>query len=176
MDNFTWDFGSKLVKWNNEGVEIEKRVDNAFFATVNEDKQLIYVEAGENYNQDSIFYFSYDGTLILSISKKENYVEWKFKNKNIEKRYENVSDAQIYESNIIILADETLYCYKINGELLFETNPDNGYKFIRLTTINNTPYVVCDGGSENADKFGRSSWNYEINIDKGVVLKKNLAY
>ena len=65
MDNFTWDFGSKLVKWNNEGVEIEKRVDNAFFATVNEDKQLIYVEAGENYNQDSIFYFSYDGILIL---------------------------------------------------------------------------------------------------------------
>jgi hypothetical protein len=60
--------------------------------------------------------------------------------------------------------------------LLFEKEPPQGYTFMYLSTSRNHPSVVCDGGENNADAYGRSTWRFAINTKTGDMTKENLAY
>lgn len=177
MENFNWNFENKEVTWKNNGIEIKKTITNAYFASVLQEKNLVYVEAGENYSANEIYYFSFDGKLALSLNKKNNSISWTYNDEEMHESYCNLIDAGIYNDNtIIVISDENLFCYDINGDLLFKESSSNELKFIRLTSINNTPHVVCDCGKGNEDEYGRKWWNFEIDRDNCTLTKKNLAY
>lgn len=51
-DNFKWDDEKRSVSWLFNGKHITKRYDDAYFASLNNEKQYVVVEAGQNYSQD----------------------------------------------------------------------------------------------------------------------------
>ncbi|MEK4509228.1 hypothetical protein [Paenibacillus sp. FSL K6-2524] len=68
-DNFKWDDEKRSVSWLFNGKHITKRYDDAYFASLNNEKQYVVVEAGQNYSQDQIIYLSFEGKQIFNIDK-----------------------------------------------------------------------------------------------------------
>ena len=49
VENFIWDSKNQSVSWIYGGKVIKETFENAHFASVNEQKNFVYVEAGKNY-------------------------------------------------------------------------------------------------------------------------------
>ncbi len=183
VENFCWDSDNHSVNWEYNGKTIFKKLENAHFASVNIERKFIYVEAGYNFSQDQIYEYSFDGNLIFKVDTTSDKIVWKYKNQLIEIKEKSIKSAQIYfEQSILMLivgqnqGDLKLRGYALDGLFLFEKAPKSGFDFMYLSSINNSPSVVCDGGKNNMDAFGRSIWHFAINPQTGELIKKNLAY
>lgn len=183
IENFIWDSKNQSVSWSFNGKTILKRFENAYFATHNTQKNYVYVEAGQNFSQDQIYYFSLDGTQIFTIDKMNNKVNWQIKDELVEINCHNILNAQLYiEQSIVIIIsaenqnEKVMKGFALDGELLFIKDPPRGFTFNYLATFRNQPSIVCDGDKSNADEHGRSSWHFIINAKTGDISKENLAY
>ena len=72
--------------------------------------------------------------------------------------------------------DRKLQVFTLEGVLSLEKAPPQGYSFVNLSTSKNQPSVVCDGGRDRADVYGRSRWHFAINTQIGDMTRENLAY
>lgn len=184
VENFSWDNENQCVSWLYNGKVFNEKFENAHFASLNTEKSFVYIEAGHNYSQDQVYYFSFDGSLIFSFDKVSNKIRWQHKGNQIEVSCVNLENAMLYSEFDVIIAivginqlDKRIRCYSTDGKFLFEKEPPQGYSFLYLsTTPDNKPTIVCDGGKENADKYGRSSWHYIIDTKTGDMIKGSLAY
>lgn len=182
VENFIWDSQNKSVSWIYDGVVIKEIFENAHFASVNKEKNFVYVEAGENYSQDQIYHLSFDGKRIFIFDKVNDIVSWLHKDQMVEVNCKNIVNAKFYNGQVVIIitesngVDRRLQGFALDGTLLFEKEAPQGYKFDYLSTSKNKPSVVCDGGKTNVDDYGRSSWHFTINTKTGDMTKENLAY
>lgn len=183
VENFIWDSENQSVSWTYNGKVIKKRFENAHFASVNVQQNFVYVEAGQNYSQDQVYNLSFDGKRIFTFDKVSGKVSWLYQDQMVEVDCKNIINAQRYigQDVVIVIAttgqsDRKLQGFALDGTLLFEKEPPQAYSFVHLSTLNDQPYVVCDGGETNADTYGRSSWNFIIDTKTGDKTKENLAY
>lgn len=181
--NFIWDSQNQSVSWEYNGEIIKERYENAYFATVNTQKNFVYIEAGQNYHQDQVYHISFDGKRIFTLDKLSSKVSWLYQNKIVEVACKNIVNAQFYiEKGIIMVITDSsqshrkLKGFRLDGTVLFENEPPHGYSFVNLSTYKDEPSVVCDGGKSNADAYGRSCWHFAIDIKTGDMTKENLAY
>ncbi len=183
VENFIWNSQDQSVSWKHNGETIKEIYENAYFATVNTQQNFVYIEAGENYHQDQVYYISFDGRQIFKFDKLRNKVSWLYQNKMVEVSCENLVNAQFYiEKGVIMVITDSkqfsgrLQAFTLNGIKLFEKEPPQGYSFVNLSTYKDEPSVVCDAGKSNADTYGRSCWHFSIDIKTGSMSKENLAY
>ena len=183
IENFFWDKVNHSVSWSYNGKDIKENYENMFFATADLEKEYIFIEAGQNYSQDQIYYISFDGKLIFSFDKVVDKISWQHKNQLIEISKKNIVNAQMYFNNDIIMAiivnsqnDKKIVGYTLDGSVLFQKEPPIGYQFMRLSMSKNIPTVVCDGGDANADAYGRSEFHFKIDTKTGDMIKGSLAY
>lgn len=183
VENFICDSQNQSVSWTYNGKTIKKTYENAYFATVNLQQKFVYVEAGQNYSQDQVYHLSFEGKRIFTLDKLSGKVSWLYQDKMDEIACKNIVDAQFYfEHGVIIVITapnqslRKLKGFALDGILLFEKEPPQGYSFVHLSTSKNEPSVVCDGGKTNADAYGRSSWYFAIDTKMGDMTKENLAY
>lgn len=183
IENFIWNSQNQSVSWTYNGKVIKETFDNAHFAFVNAQKNLVYVEAGQNYDQDQVYHISFDGKLIFTLDKVSGKVSWLYQDQLIKVDCKNIMNAQLYIGQGIVIvitapnqADRKLQGFSLDGKLLFEKAPPQGYSFVHLSTSKNQPSVVCDGGKANADVYGRSSWHFAIDTKIGDMTKENLEY
>ena len=79
MKNYTSKYNDK--KYQTKPDEIictnerlnKETFENAYFASVNKQKNFVYVEAGKNYSQDQIYHLSFDGKRIFVLDKLEEF-------------------------------------------------------------------------------------------------------
>ena len=183
VENFIWDSESQSVSWTYNGKEVKEKFENAHFASLNTQKNFIYVEAGQNFSQDQIYHLSFDGKLMFSFDKVSGKVSWQHQARLIEVNCKNIVSAQLYtEQDVFIVVsvpnqtDKRLQGFALDGSLLFEKDPPQGYDFMYLSISRNQPSVVCDGGKSNSDAYGRSTWHFAIDTKTGDMTKENLAY
>jgi hypothetical protein len=183
VENFIWDSENQSVSWTYDEKVIKETFENAHFASVNEQKNFVYVEAGQNYSQDQVYHLSFDGKQIFIFDKVNGKVSWLHQDQLVEVNCKNVINAQFYVGQAVIIiitasnqVDRKLQGFALDGTLLFEKEPPQGYNFVYLSTSKNQPSVVCDGGKTNADVYGRSSWHFAIDNKTGDMTKENLAY
>lgn len=183
VENFIWDSKNQSVSWIYGGKLIKETFENAYFASVNKQKNFVYVEAGKNYSQDQIYHLSFDGKRIFVLDKLNDKVSWLHQNKLIKICCKNIVSAQFYTGQVVLIisvasnqVNKKVQGFALDGTLLFEKEPPQGYNFVNLSTWKNQPSVVCDGGKTNADAYGRSSWHFAIDIKTGDMTKENLAY
>jgi hypothetical protein len=183
VENFIWDSQNRSVSWEYNGKYIRKKFENAHFASVNVQKSFVYVESGQNYSQDQVYHLSFDGKRIFTFDKVSGKVSWLHQDQLVEVDCKNVVNAQLYigQGVVIVIMElsqggRKLHGFALNGTLSFEKEPPKGYSFEYLSTSNNQPSVVCDGGKNNVDAYGRSSWHFAIDTQTGDMTKENLAY
>ncbi|WP_113929483.1 hypothetical protein [Bacillus sp. P14.5] len=183
IKNFKWDSQSQSVCWVYNGTTIKSTYEHAYFATLDENENYVFVEAGENNNQEQMYYISFDGKPIFSFDRLTGTVSWLNGNKQVQINALNAIGAHRYsEHNLIIVVKQsgpsaTKLCgYSTDGILLFESDSPEGFVFVYLTTFKSSPYIVYDGGKAYADPYGRSSWIFSVDPRSGKLNKENLAY
>jgi hypothetical protein len=176
--DFIWDKEEDYISWTKNGQLLKFKYKNMFYASLNIEQNIVYIEAGQNYEQDEIYYLLEDGSIHFAYIKKENLIIWQ-KNKLIKKIIcENIKYSKYYaEDNIILVItlEGDLIGFDMNGSIIFKKKSPEGYTLIYLSTLNNSPVVICDGVNDK-DSFGRNRWQFYINTETGTVTKANLTY
>lgn len=183
VENFIWDSQNQIVSWTYGKKLIKETIKNVHFASVNEEKSYVYVEAGQNYSQDQVYHLSFDGRKIFILDKVNGKVSWFHQDQLVEIDCKNVVNAQLYDGQVVIIIikasnqdDGKLQGFALDGNLLFEKEAPQGYSFVYLSTSKNLPSVVCDSDKTNADAYGRSRWHFAIDTKTGDMTKENIAY
>ena len=183
IKNFIWDSQNKSVSWIYNGKVIKKKFENAYYASVDLQKKYVYIELGQNYYREQVYYFSFDGERIFMADKMSGIVNWLYEDQVIEIDSRNILNAQIYrEQGVVILitvpnqTDINIKGFALDGRLLFKKEAPEGYSFMYLSTFKNQPAIVFDGGETNADVHGRSSWYFIVDINTGDMTRENIAY
>lgn len=186
ISNFIFDKQNESVSWSYSGRMIRVCIQNIQYASPNE--YYIYIEAGNDYLYRQVYYLSLKGNQIFSLDRLNGRINWHLQGHSVEIQHNNISEAQFYiEHDIVIvltgdkLSDRKLLIYALDGTLMFEKKPPSGYYFYRLSSTyismsSIAPSVVCEGGKEHADSFGRSEWHFTINPKTGDLTKASLAY
>lgn len=183
IQNFVWDKQNYTVSWSYNGKIIKKIFKNLHFAYLNTQENFILLKVGKNFIIEQVYYLSFEGNQLFLLDKVNGKISWQYNNQFIEINCENLESSQIYFSNGIVIAiiamsqnERMIKGFSLDGKLMFEKKPPEGYVFKYLSTANKLPTVVCDGGKTDADIYGRSEFHFEINTKTGEMKKINLAY
>lgn len=182
VENFIWDSHKQTISWEYGGKSIRKTFVNAYFASVNTQGNFVYIEVGKDYSQEQVYHFSFDGEQIFTFDKVSDKVSWLHQDQLVEIDCKNIVEAQCYsEQGVVIVIvgqdqEMKLQIFTSKGMLRIEKEPPRGYNFVHLSTSKSQPSVVCDGGKDIADVYGRSRWHFAIDTQNGDMTKENLAY
>ena len=181
IENFFWDNEKHIINWSYKRENFKIRIENLNFASIQ--NSYVYAEAGSNFSQDQIYYFSFEGKHIFVSDRVLGKVSWQFNNHSVNIHLENVLNAQFYiEKDIIMVItainqkDKKILGFALDGTLLFEKEPPKGYYIMYLSRCNNLPSVVCDGAKLDTDPYGRNNWHFIIDLKNGEMSKGSLAY
>lgn len=113
-------------------------------------------------------------------SLKDNTVVWYWGNEKKELQTKGLIQVGYYpkiDKIMVLLEDEKqgLEAYNIKGKREWISYAPVGYRMEYLQEHNRNVSVVCDGG-KNADKYGRSRFNFELDISNGSMVKKSVGY
>lgn len=172
---------SGCVTWKNKGSNIILKIEDAFFATENEELELIHIESGKNFMASKVYYYSYDGNLELYYDLNLNIVDWTYQGKQKNLIINHLKQAIYFpqKQRIFILSDgdrQELYGYNLLGDCLFKVNQPIGFKMLYFTWIKDEISIVCDGDKNYEDQYGRSRYNFLLDINNGNLSKGSLAY
>lgn len=179
IEGLVWD--SNSIRWINKR-EINKQINDIYFASINDELECICVEAGKNFILDEVYYFLADGDLLFTYNKTNNRVEWSYKGCLYKKQFLKIRQAQIYLKQKVVLVIEEqnnkdrIIGYNLEGVKVFCSFASDGYSMEYLSEINYAPVVVCSGDENHVDKYGRNRVNFIIDEKTGIMSKANLAY
>jgi len=183
IENFIWDKKNQSLSWSYNGNMIKKIFENMNFANYDLNNNYVLVKIGKEFKVEQVYYLSFEGKQIFAFDKINDKVEWKQKDRLVEVDCKDIVHANIYfeQDVILVISGESqnnrlLKGYGKDGKELFIKKPPQGYTFNYLSALKNQPAVVCNGGKENADQYGRSSWYFSIDFKTGDMSKENLAY
>lgn len=169
-------FNQGEVSWIHDGQKIVVRVKDFIYATKKEG-QYVYIECGKNHLLDNAYYYDLTGNLILFYRIDEEILRIGNKRLHIN----DLKLASFYPNqNIILLLvgdrKKKIIGYNLEGIQLFETESPIGFEMKYFQTNGKEIYVVCDGDKQYADKYGRISYNFLIELRTGKLTKGTLAY
>jgi hypothetical protein len=181
VKNFLWN--SESVSWSYNGKSINIEYPNIIFANLDIQKNYVYIVCGKNFSEDQIHYLSFEGNQILYYDKINGKISWEFDGKLIDINCKDIIYAirEIKDELVLVISgsqqfNEKLLGFTLEGKLLFEKEPPKGYHFLYLSSVSNRPSVVCQGGKEQTDSFGRNEWHFILDMKTGEMLKSDLAY
>lgn len=172
---------SGCVTWKSNERTIILNVKDAFFATEDEKLELIQVESGKNFLATKVYYYSYDGNLELYYDLNLSVVNWIYQGKQ-KNLFINQLKQVIFlpqKQKIFILSDgekQELYGYNLIGDYLFKVNQPVGFKMQYFACSKDQISIVCDGDKNHEDQYGRSRYNFLLDVNNGNLSKGNLAY
>jgi len=181
MSGVDYKFDSSNVIWEYNSKKVELQISKINFVNVEKENRYIYIVCGENFSEDTIYYYSFEGNKIFSYDKIKGTVSWDYKGKSVELKCKDIINAKLFleQEVVIILANgqnskDRVIGYNLEGGLKFEKYAPKDYKFLYLSTSSDKITVVCEGS--HSDSYGRNSWHFELDLSTGELTKINLAY
>lgn len=168
------------ISWKFQGEIIELYIRDAFFATTDSTENYVYVESGEYFQTDRIYYFEPNGQLNFLFDEKQGKISWKFK--GIKRIIQDTGDINVGyypdKERILILnySDALIKGYNLEGKLLFSVTEPNGYKMQYSSETDERLIIVCDKEDCAEDQYGRFRVNFYIDSFSGKLEKGNIAY
>jgi hypothetical protein len=183
FDNFTWNNKEECVSWIFEGRLLIRKFKNLQFASLNIENNYVYIEAGQNYKQDEIYYILENGNILFVCNKKENIISWRNDYSEINVLCDNIIATKYYINQYTILvivliniSNTMLLGYQIDGTLLFRVSPPENYKLLYFSTFENNPAVIGERIKGFEDDYERSRCHFIINLKSGDLTKGTIAY
>jgi hypothetical protein len=181
VKDFIWDLD--IVSWSYNEKNIKIQFSNINFANVDSVKNYVYIVCGENFSEDQVYYLSFEGKQIFAYDKKSGKISWDYKDRLVEINCKNITSAKLESKDGIVLvisgsqnSNEKLLGFTLDGVQLFEKAPPKGYHFLYFSSVSNRLSIVCEGGKDQADAYGRNNWHFVIDTKIGEMVKSNLAY
>lgn len=179
FDNFEWNKEEESISWTFLGKRQVHKIKNLFYAALNLEQNYVYLVAGENYNQDEIYYLLEDGVILFKCNTNTDEILWRNKDdyitiicKNIVNSYHNAKQ----QITLVITANNKLLGYDIKGIRIFETPAPEDYSFLYFSTQNDKLLVIAEKTHGDEDDFGRNRRQFIIDEKSGKLLKSDLAY
>lgn len=170
IENLKWTKNN--ISWNYGDSNINISIDKIFIATPMKKKKVICVKTGVNFNEEIVYFYDYNGVLILLYSIPEEKVKWFHEEKMMSCVVPGLNQAMhIDEINHIYILFENrgVRVIKSSGEVVCDCFTNDNVICKYLSQVDNKPIVVCDGDTE--DEYGRFRINYYINEDMKLLEK-----
>lgn len=172
---------SNKVLWTFENRTITLKLEDAFWASERKEVHLIQIETGKNFKQNKVYFFNYAGKLILYYDLEAGTVEWSLQENMKKITVENMNQVGFFpqEKRIFIISScgsQELSGYDTDGKYLFRAKNPSGFEMLYFSRLRDHIVVVCDGGKNQEDKYGRFRYHFFMDINTGKLTKGGLAY
>jgi hypothetical protein len=169
------------VCWIYNNIEIKLEIPNAFFASENNETNLVKIDSGKNFIESKVYYYNFEGVLVLYYDLDRFTIEWFNQGLTQKLVIDNMNQVGFFPEikRVFVISnfvEQELQGYNINGDRVFKVNAPAGFRMLFFTKIEEEIAVVCDGNKYQEDVFGRSRFNFLLNVDNGKLSKANLAY
>ncbi|WP_010050380.1 hypothetical protein [Carnobacterium maltaromaticum] len=174
-------FDSNKVEWFINEKKVEKKLDNIIFCSIDKINNQVFVQTGNDFVTENVYYFDFLGNLSLEFHKKNGKIQWNYNNKMYEENVTNLENVGFYLSKGIILImykanENEAFFVDLKNEFLHEVNKPKGFQLAYFEETKNNILIVCNGDAENTDKFGRDQKNFILDISTGELQENGIAY
>ncbi|UFT98803.1 hypothetical protein KO561_16640 [Radiobacillus kanasensis] len=174
-------YQSNQVSWSFLDKKVSVELDHIITASENTTNRYIIIDTGEKFISTRVYYYSFDGNLLMMYDLPKGLLEWSF-NGHINKiTTEELRDVGYFISNKTILIMSQLEktnitALNLNGDYLYEISSLEGYEMKFFQELPEHVSIVCDGDTNHIDKFGRNRVNFKLDISTGKLSKGGIAY
>ncbi|MEG1487792.1 hypothetical protein [Lactococcus sp.] len=174
------EFLNNVVSWEYKGDSVQKKLNNIIFVSEDSTNGYIKIETGENFVTDLVYYFSYTGKILLEYNLKTGEIIWeKGKKERRAKLYnlENVSYFPQKNMTLAIYGENTdIQVYDKDGNIVIAFKAPKYFKLEYFQEFSNYVTVVGTGSMDQADKYGRTSYNFKLNFEDDILEKIDISY
>lgn len=181
MENF--EFNEKIVKWKLNNKDFSVKSEKIYMAYPDEINKTIVIDTGENFICSKKIICDFSGNLLGISNFSDNTVSVFFDTEKKHIKFKNLLDTGFFYNNNIILIlssvdkkNKKITALKNNGDYLYEILPPPGFSFYYFQENQNNIFVVCTADVAHQDEFGRSDFNFKIDLKTGYLVKEGLAY
>ena len=93
IENFFWDNETQIINWSYNQENFKTKIEHLYFASIQ--SSYVYAEAGMNFSQDQIYYFSFEGKQIFTSDRTLREIRWQFNNQSVNLHLENIIERSI---------------------------------------------------------------------------------
>lgn len=172
---------SGKVSWIYNLKDINIEIEDAFFVSKSDETELITINSGKDFIGKKIYYYDYNGNLILSYDLELGTIVWVYQGLRKNLNISNLKDVGFFpqKQRILVLCQyekQELHGYNLDGQLLFSVNDPPEFEMRYFVQIDDQIAVVCDGNQNQQDEYGRFRFHFLIDLDNGRLTKGTLAY
>lgn len=164
------------VSWHFDEKEVEKKIDNIITAFEDNDQKYIGVNIGKNFITQKGYFFDFLGNSLVEYNFLTGEIIWEgvskvklahliqigyFPNKNLT--------LAIYEEG------QNIVVFDKYGTFLFEINSPNGFNLQYFQEFPDYIAVVGEGDQNQADKYGRTQFNFKLDLEEKELIKVGIA-
>ncbi|WP_429951494.1 hypothetical protein IGJ55_003335 [Enterococcus sp. AZ170] len=179
MENLV--YNNELISWTLDGEKIDIKLNKVFFASYNEESKLIYAEVGKNFIITSVHYFEVDGTCRMKYNLETGEINWLYQgiskfltfNELIQVGYFPLKNLLLVMLNKI---RKNVIALDLEGEFLYAVDKPVDYEILYFQEFPLYIAFVCEGNTNHEEQYGRSRFNFKLNLTTGILEKKALSH
>ena len=181
------DYSERMVIWEWDGCVIKIELSDIIHAEYNKDENIVIVYSGENFVSKIIFYFSLEGKLLGQQNVEEGSLEWHYKGQHqigfhhlhhlrFSPKYQRI--LSIFRSSSDFDVPSQLEVYNLEGEKIDKIESPAGFTMLYISEISKKKLrIVCEALNEDCfDKFGRSDFYFNLDLETRKWIKDGIAY
>ncbi|MDR0299912.1 MAG: hypothetical protein LBI13_07555 [Streptococcaceae bacterium] len=162
------------INWFYEGKKIEKKLNNIIDAVVDE-QGYVKVETGINFITQAGYFYDYYGNILIRYDLEAGEVEWA-KNKLVFSELVQVGYFPSKNVTLIIYENgQKLSALDSEGNKIFELDSPKEFSLQYFQEFPNYVAIVGDGEENQADKYGRTQFNFKLDFETKKFVKLGLA-
>ena len=181
------DYSEQMLTWEWDSNEIKIELPEIIHAEYNKDENMVMVYSGENFINKIIFYFSLEGKLLGQQNLLEGTLDWNHNGKHqvifqylhhlrFSPKYQRIFSI-FCSSNDFDLPSE-LEVYNLEGDKIDQIESPAGFTMLYIYEISKEKLrIVCEALNEDCfDKFGRSDFYFNLDLETRKWIKDGVAY
>nr|WP_315528685.1 hypothetical protein [Carnobacterium maltaromaticum] len=177
--NFHFDFAQ--VNWLFKGREINIKMENIIFSSIDKINNQVSVKVGKNFISESEYYYDFSGNLLFELHKMNGEIKWCHNGELFKQTVLNIENIGFYTNKGIILImykanENEAFFVDLKNEFSHEINKPKGFQLAYFEETKNNILIVCNGDTEKTDKFGRYQKNFILDISTGELQENGIAY
>ena len=181
------DYSEQMLTWEWGSTEIKIELPDIIHAEFNKDENMVIVYCGENFISKTIFYYSLEGKLLGQQNIAEGTFEWTYNGQHqigfhhlhhLRFNPKNQRIFSIFRTSSDFDEPSELEVYNLEGEKIYQIESPAGYTMLYISEISKEKLrIVCEALKEDCfDKFGRSDFYFNLDLETRKWVKDGIAY
>jgi len=181
------DYSERIVIWDWNGCVIKIELPDIIHAEYNKDENMVMVYSGENLINKIVFYYSLEGKLLGRQNVEEGRLDWNHNGKHqvifqhvhhlrFSPKYQRI--FSIFRSFSDFDLPSELEVYNLEGDKIDQIESPAGFTMLYISEISKEKLrIVCEALNEDCfDKFGRSDFYFNVDLETRKWIKDGIAY